>query len=410
MRGIDRQIWVTGIGLLSSIGEDVASHQSLFDSGAVAVGSIDEGTFAPYPVHRITNVDFGRQIPKTSEQRQMGAWQRIGVYAAGMALADAGVAGRAELLERMDLVVAAGNGERDVSLDESIVSTSAGDAHQGAALNLALSRGLRPTLYLGELSNLLAGNIQIVHHVTGSSRTFKGEEICGVSALENAVRRIGSGQGELFLVGGALNAERWDLLLNFELGCNLWHHPFQPVWQRGQAGGGFVPGSMGAFLVLESRAHAQARGARPYARIAGIASDRSRRGPGEAREALSRLFEGITQQQAPGPLPVFSGASGVEPVTREELDFLYGLEGEGFHPAIRGYGSRLGHGVEAHFPMGVALAALSLRQGRLIGPCEASDLEEPFEGAPTRILVTCAGHWRGEGLALIESAGSEGGA
>ena len=35
---------------------------------------------------------------------------------------------------------------------------------------------LRPTLFLAQLSNLLAGNISIVHGVTGSSRTFMGEE------------------------------------------------------------------------------------------------------------------------------------------------------------------------------------------------------------------------------------------
>lgn len=407
MTSDDRQVWVTGIGLLSGIGEGLSRHECLFDGSYAGHDTVDDVAFAPYPVHRLAGVDFAHQIPKASEQRQMGAWQRIGVYAAGLALADAGIAGQPQLLECMDLVVAAGNGERDISLDESILSTSAGSTQQGAALNVVLSKGLRPTLYLGELSNLLAGNIQIVHHVTGSSRTFKGEEICGVSALENAVLRIGAGQGELFLVGGALNAERWDLLLNYELGCNLWHHPFRPVWQRQQAGGGFVPGSMGAFLVLESRAHAQARGARPYARIAAIASGRSRRGPGDARNALSMLFEGISQGQVRGPLAVLSGASGVEPVTAEELGFLRGLEGKGFDPAIRAYGSRLGHGVEAHFPMGVALAALSLRRGRLLAPCEASDVEEAFEGAPSRILVTCAGHWRGEGLALIEAAGSE---
>ena len=41
---------------------------------------------------------------------------------------------------------------------------------------------LRPTLFLAQLSNLLAGNISIVHGVTGSSRTFMGEEAAGVDA------------------------------------------------------------------------------------------------------------------------------------------------------------------------------------------------------------------------------------
>ena len=43
-------------------------------------------------------------------------------------------------------------------------------------LNERLMNDLRPTLFLAQLSNLLAGNIAIVHGVCGTSRTFMGEE------------------------------------------------------------------------------------------------------------------------------------------------------------------------------------------------------------------------------------------
>jgi 3-oxoacyl-[acyl-carrier-protein] synthase II len=79
-----------------------------------------------------------------------------------------------------------------------------------------------------------------------------GEEMAGLSAIENAARRISAGQAEIVLVGGALNAERKDLLLGYELGCNLWSRPNAPVWQRKEDGGGFVPGSAGAFLIPSS--------------------------------------------------------------------------------------------------------------------------------------------------------------
>src|SRR5690606_40064028 len=49
-------------------------------------------------------------------------------------------------------------------------------------LNERLMSDLRPTLFLAQLSNLLAGNIAIVHGVTGCSRTFMGEEASGVDA------------------------------------------------------------------------------------------------------------------------------------------------------------------------------------------------------------------------------------
>jgi 3-oxoacyl-[acyl-carrier-protein] synthase II len=103
------------------------------------------------------------------------------------------------------------------------------------------------------------------------------------------------------------------------------------------------------------------------------------------------------------PMPVLSGASGVEPITSEERSFLEGLTRAGLVSAVRAYGSRLGHAVEAHFPLGVALAALALHHGEFYPPFD-SGVESSFDGAPERILVTGLGHWRGEGLALLERA------
>ena len=67
-------------------------------------------------------LDFDKQIPKKGDQRQMEPWQRIGVYAAGLALDSAGVKGNADLLSRMDMIVAAGGGERDGKVDLSILA------------------------------------------------------------------------------------------------------------------------------------------------------------------------------------------------------------------------------------------------------------------------------------------------
>ena len=398
---MSEQAWITGIGLVSSLGEGGPAHLTrlMAPDGAVVV---DESRFAPYPVHSIAPLDINRLIPKKTDQRQMEAWQRTGVYAAGLALEDAGIAGNAVMLDETHIVVAAGNGERDLSLDGRILREIGKAASPGAHLNSALSTGLRPTLYLGELSNLLAGNIQIVLKATGSSRTFKGEEIAGVSAIENAVRRIGAGQGNSFLVGGALNAEREDLLLGYELGHNLWRGPFRSVWQRTEHGGGFVPGSVGAFLVIEAASQARARGAKPYARIAEVVSDRTRRRPAEARTAMARLFDRLAGATKRGKLAMLSGASGVEPAATEERAFLDHLAGRGLEPAVRAYGSRLGHSVEAHFPSGIALAALALRHGRFYPPFDSSGYETPFDGELDRVLVTGLGHWRGEGLALLE--------
>jgi len=223
-----REAWITGIGLVSCHGRDVAEHKKAL-AGGIGLHStvLDCDSFAPACVHPLAPIEFSEQIRSKNDLRQMGRWQQIGVYAAGLALTDGAIDGQPDLLDQTDIVAAAGNGERDTELDErilanaTVVASEASELCGSTILNEALQTGLRPTLYLGELSNLLAGNIQIVHNVTGSSRTLKGEEMAGVLAVENAVRRVAAGQAEVVLVGGALNAEREDLLLGYELGCNL---------------------------------------------------------------------------------------------------------------------------------------------------------------------------------------------
>ncbi|MEJ2123669.1 MAG: beta-ketoacyl-ACP synthase II, partial [Alphaproteobacteria bacterium] len=198
-------------------------------------------------------------------------------------------------------------------------------------------------------------------------------------------------------------AEREDQLLIFELGKQLWQGAHKPVWARHGAGGGMVLGSLGAFLVIEAREHAEARGARGYARISGAVSGRSGREIGSEAASLRALFNAMDVKLPLSELPVMSGASGVEPTLAAELAFLRGLHNDGYYPLIRGYGSVLGHGVEAHFPMGVALAALAVARGEFYPPFDTTREEDVALKRIARVLVTGVGHWRGEGLALIEA-------
>lgn len=397
------EAWITGIGLVSSLGEGTEAHWQRLGPHTVPAAVVDEVRYAPYPVHPLVAIDVSRQVPKNSDQRQMERWQRIGVYAAGLALADAGLLGEPTLLDRIDLAIAAGNGERDLALDGRILATANTWEPSSGRLNRMLMAGLRPTLYLGQLSNLLAGNVSIVHKATGSSRTFKGEEMAGVAAMEDALGRLRAGQSELMLVGGALNAEREDLLLNLELGGALLQGRFRPVWSRSGLGGGMVPGSVGAFLVLEAPTHAMARGARPYASLAAVVADRSPRRPGDAAAAAHALMESLRPLICGSHrLAILSGASGAEPATCEERKFLDEVAGGGRGGLVRAHGTLLGHGVEAHFITGVALAALTLAKRSFYPPFEATEAEGMPEPAGGPVLVTSFGHWCGEALGLIE--------
>ena len=399
-----REVWITGIGLASSLGEGTDAHFAAFAETDRPTPNVDLAFAPPFGIHPLVALDLDTQIPKKSDQRQMEPWQRLGVYAAGLALADAGIAGNTDILSNTHAVVAADGGERDVPADTAILEGLGAANPKAAFLNERLSNDLRPTLFLAQLPNLVAGNISIVHKVTGSSRTFMGEEIAGVSAAEIAWRRIGAGQGDIFLVGGACLAERKDSVLNITLGGRLWAGAHLPVWERLERGGGAMLGSAGAFIVLEAREHAEARGRAPYARLAQVRSDQSRRRAGDVTATMTRQFDEIAPREI-APVAVLSAATGVAEATGEERDLLAAWIGEGRVDAVRATASMLGATTSATFPAAAALAALALQRGRLPTPFDATGLETPAAVAPARIVVTSIGIWRGEGMALIEAVG-----
>jgi 3-oxoacyl-[acyl-carrier-protein] synthase II len=393
-----REVWITGIGIVSCLGEGPDAHwQKLMEAHPRA----DTTTFAPFVVHPVASINFDAQIPKKGDQRQMENWQRIGTYAAGLALDSAGVKGNTDLLKRMDMIVAAGGGERDLTVDSNILSGISRAPNPAAFLNERLMSDLRPTLFLAQLSNLLAGNISIVHGVTGSSRTFMGEESAGIDSVRIAHLRIGAGQSDIALVGGSYNGERPDLLMLYEFAELALKNKYAPIWERADAKGGFALGSLGAFLVIEARDHAEKRGAKPLARMRTVVSDRASRQPGTVTQTLSRLWDQLKVKIDAGHAAILSGATGVNPATAEERKFLE------LHAdlAVRATGSYLGHGLEPQFAMNIALGTVALGHGSLFPPCDSTGLEQPMTGDLAQVVVTGVGHWRGEGLALIERIG-----
>jgi 3-oxoacyl-[acyl-carrier-protein] synthase II len=357
MADAPRDVWITGIGIVSCLGEGPEAHWRGLNEPTPIV---DVKTFAPYAVHPLCRVDFDKQIPKKGDQRQMEPWQRIGTYAAA---------------------------------DGAILTGLPKANDPERFLNERLMSDLRPTLFLAQLSNLLAGNISIVHGVTGSSRTFMGEEIAGVDAVRIALQRIRANQSDIALVGGAQNGERKDLLMLYDFGGFGLKGDFHPVWERTSAPG-FALASIGAFLVLESRDHAEKRNAAPLAKLSQITIASAARQPGTVEASLEKMWSSLGSADS----VVVSGATGSEPATSEERSFFKR------HPqlAVRATGSHFGHGVEPQFIMNIAVATLAVHYGKLFAPFDATGVEQPMTGPVARAVVTSVGHWRGEGLALVE--------
>ncbi|WP_161973930.1 beta-ketoacyl-ACP synthase [Rhizobium deserti] len=395
----DNDVVITGIGIVTCQGVGKEPHIALLTGSQTSAPKVETERFKPYPVHPMPEIDWSTQIPKRGDQRQMENWQRLGVFAAGLALDDAGLKSDPDACASMDMIVAAGGGERDIKVDSLIVDEALKRNDREQLLNEKLTTELRPTLFLAQLSNLMAGNISIVHKVTGSSRTFMGEEAAGITAVETAFHRIKAGQSTHSLVGGAFVAERSDILLLVE---GIRAHAtgeWLPLWSRSSDnGGGMIMGSVGAFLVLESRVYAQQRGAHIYACIEGIEGDRGARDEGKLESRLTRMAK-IASSVPARDTVVFSGASGVIDLAAREKSVLETVLPEA---TIRGFGGVTGHAMEAQFPLGLALAALSL-DGAAKVPAFDPQNEKPMTAPAKHAVVTTVGYTRGEGLAVLST-------
>lgn len=155
-----------------------------------------------------------------------------------------------------------------------------------------------------------------------------------------------------------------------------------------------ILGSVGAFLVVEARSFAEARGARIYATIDAIGGDRGSRDEGRLEARLDQLSDGSAQ-----PDVVFSGTSGFHALAGREHDYLsHRFEGV----PVRGYGGLVGHCLEAQFPLGLALAALTLANGAPVPAFDPAH-EAVMDSKAARAAVTTIGHARGEGFALLSA-------
>src|SRR5207237_6543092 len=127
-----REAWITGIGIVSCLGEGPDAHWQAFLHPRP---SADTHSFPPYVIHPLATIELDKQIPKKGDQRQMEAWQRIGTYAPGLALDSGKLKGDPALLAKTDMIVAGGGGERDIDVDVAIIAGLRDAADPDAFIN-----------------------------------------------------------------------------------------------------------------------------------------------------------------------------------------------------------------------------------------------------------------------------------
>jgi 3-oxoacyl-[acyl-carrier-protein] synthase II len=264
---------VTGMGVISALG---IGREALLDGlrrGAGGIGRIGTFDTTALPVHLGAVVpDFDPARLVRADVRRMDRLGQFLVAAGALALKDAGLRVTRENAHRIGLVAGTQNGP--------IGSCAA--FHRD--LVLGPPQRANPKVFPNTVFNAGLGHAAVTLRVRGPNVVTTLGQASGVHALALACGLVRRGRVDVCVAGGA------DELLEVILEGNAVARTVSPLAPGGASGeealrpfdrrrNGFVLGEGAALLVLESRAHAEARGAAILGRVAGRAVGADRPGP-----------------------------------------------------------------------------------------------------------------------------------
>ena len=260
-----RRVVVTGLGIVSPIGNDLATAWGNITAGKSGIGPItqfDAEAFATRIAGEVRDFDPAKWIaPK--DVKKMDSFIHYGVAAGLMALEDAG------------LEITDANAERTGVLIGSGIGGIAGIEKTAIACKEGGPRKVSPFYVPSTIINMVAGHLSIM---TGA----KGPNLSAVSACATsnhsigmAMRLIQYGDADIMVAGGAEYACVPTAVGGFCSMKAMSTRNDDPTrasrpWDRDRDG--FVLGDGAGILVLEEYESAKARGARIYCELAGSGS------------------------------------------------------------------------------------------------------------------------------------------
>lgn len=260
-----RRVVVTGMGLLSPIGNDEATVGAALRAGRSGVRAMPEWDALKGLQTRVGAVVTGfdeKSIPR-EYRRSMGRVALLAAAASARALDAAKVT--SELCA---------SGRLGISLGQTVGSPSAMQ-HFFETIAEEGVRGLKSTMFLQMMSHSAAANVALMFGVKG--RVWAPAAACasGSQAIGQAFETIRDGAQDIMLCGGAeelhpTTAATFDIVGGTSRAFN--DAPTRTPRPFDNRRDGLVVGEAAGMLVLEELAHAQARGAAIHAEVLGFAT------------------------------------------------------------------------------------------------------------------------------------------
>ncbi|MBL6715127.1 MAG: beta-ketoacyl-ACP synthase II [Pseudomonadales bacterium] len=259
-----RRVVVTGLGMLSPLGLDVASSWSGILAGQSGAATIETFDISDYSVQFAATVkDFDpTRYMDAKEARRVDVFVQYGLAAASQAIEDAGLTDIPEA-EGDRYGVAIGSGIGGISTIEKTHET----------LLKSGPRRVSPFFVPGSVINMISGNVSIRYGMRGPNLAIVTACTTGTHNIGMAGRLIRDGDVDVMVAGGAEMATSPVPLAAFSSMKALSQRNDDPTaasrpWDRDRDG--FVLGDGAGVVVLEEYEHAKARGATIYAELAGF--------------------------------------------------------------------------------------------------------------------------------------------
>ena len=299
-RSFNRRVVVTGLGLISPLGNDVASSWDGIVNGRSGIGPIthfDPAAFTTRIAGEVRDFDITRYGVSTKDAKKMDEFIHYGVAASLMALRDAGIVVDDSNAERIGALVGSGIGGL-LGIEEQTVKY-----HEGGP------RKISPFYVPSTIINMLPGQISLITGAKGPN--FSAVSACATSnhSIGMAMRMIQYGDADVMVAGGAERGSSPTSVGGFCSMKAMSTRNDDPTrasrpWDKDRDG--FVLGEGAGILILEEYERAKARGARIYCELAGFGASSdafhmtapSENGEGPARCMVSALKDaGINPDQ-----------------------------------------------------------------------------------------------------------------